>query len=434
MPYLKYSENGVHLELWTTHSGLLKNSNFEHYWFGSGSPQEKKSTTFRKIENDQNPYLVSLLDLEQRHLPLLRSMREQVYENLKLYNVGKNDDVQLFFHFPYAPRTASLHLHIRVNQTIHPLEIAKSISLDKVIHGFERNQTINEIVLDHQELYKGYIYSDEATKELPQKVSTIITEVQTDLKLSSKVEPLNELVQLPISDESLQRIYLVRHGESTANVYFEVDGKKVRYVSGQSTNIPLTEIGKAQIQKLAEKLAIRFPKEARLIITSSSALRTQQTAKILFEELLKTHSNTILTEEVYQGLNERSLGEWEGKLKDERYTEAESAWRAMSAADKFISPEVEGGESSIKVADRALLALAKIYDRYLGGTVIAVTSFNTINATAIQVNNLSGSLSTIPGTNLPKLDLGNGDLVLLETFKDRGFEDTKVVSHIRNEK
>lgn len=263
--------------------------------------------------------------------------------------------------------------------------------------------------------------------------SSTLAEVQNDLTLVSRSENLGQLAQLPISDETLQRIYLVRHGESTANVYFEIDGKKVRYVSGQSPNIPLTENGKMQILELAKNLAERFPTESQLIITSSAALRTQQTAQILFEELSKTHPNVLLTEEVYQGLNERYLGEWEGQLRDENYSNAESAWRAMPATEKFFSPEVEGGESYHEVADRALLALAEIYSRYSGNTVIAVTSFNTINAIAIQMNNLPSSLSTTPGTNLPKLDLGNGDLVLLETPENLGFENTHLVSHIKND-
>lgn len=245
---------------------------------------------------------------------------------------------------------------------------------------------------------------------------------------------LSELEQLPVSDESMQRIYLVRHGESTANVYFEVEGKKVRYVSGQSTNIPLTELGKEQIEGLAKKLSDRFPKHAPLVITSSSALRTQQTARILFEELSKTHSNVILADEIYQGLNERHLGEWEGLLKDENYDKAEAAWRAMPAANKFISPEVNGGESYVEVAHRALSALAEIYSRYSERTVIAVTSFNAINAAAIKINNQDACLSPVPGTPLPKLNLGNGDLVLLETPQNQAFEVTKVVSHIKHEK
>lgn len=177
LPYLKYSENGVHLELWVTYPSLLKNSNLEHFWFGSTFSQEKDQATFQEIEDFEDSYLISLLDLEPKHLPLLKMMEEEVYKHLiKLYNVGTNDDVRLFFHFPYAPKTATLHLHIRVNQKIHPLEIAKSISLNKVIQGFEKHQSIQEIIFEHQELYKGYIYSDAATLELPQQISCVMIE------------------------------------------------------------------------------------------------------------------------------------------------------------------------------------------------------------------------------------------------------------------
>ncbi len=264
--------------------------------------------------------------------------------------------------------------------------------------------------------------------------SNPVAETQVDLKLAPKDEILSQLAQLPISDESMQRLYLVRHGESTANVYFEIEGKKVRYVSGQSTDIPLTEIGKEQILGLARKLTERFPKQARLIITSSSAVRTQQTAKILFDELSKTHPNVTLTKGIYPGLNERSLGDWEGKLKDENYSNAEKAWRAMPAAEKFLTPEVVGGESYAEVASRALLSLADIYNHYSDHTVIVVTSFNTINAVALQMNKINTCLSTLPGTMFPKLTLGNGDLVLLETPKSKGFESAQVVSHIKHEK
>lgn len=267
-----------------------------------------------------------------------------------------------------------------------------------------------------------------------QAYSHAATDAQADVKLSPKTEILSDVTQLPISDDNFQRIYLVRHGESTANVYFEFDGKKVRYVSGQSTDIPLTDTGQKQILELAEKLAHRFPKHAKLVIVSSSAVRTQKTAKILFEELAKTHSHVTLAKEVYQGLNERSLGEWEGRLRDEKYTQAEAAWKAMSSADKFISPEVSGGESYNQVAKRALSDIAEIYSRYSNCTVIAVTSFNTINATAIQMNNLYPLLSTIKGTSLPKLNLGNGDLVLLEALRNSGIESFQVMSHIKHGK
>lgn len=176
LPHLKDSEYGVHLEVWTTYPHLLKNSYLEHFWFGSDFPQKKPHTTFKEIEDKENSYCVSILDLEQKHLPLLKSMKQEIYNNLKKYYIKRDDHVNIFFHFPYAPKTASLHLHVRVNQQLHPLELAKSISLDLVIEKLEQGKNINEIILEQQALSQGYIYSDEATMELPQKINSSITE------------------------------------------------------------------------------------------------------------------------------------------------------------------------------------------------------------------------------------------------------------------
>lgn len=255
---------------------------------------------------------------------------------------------------------------------------------------------------------------------------------QTEDELAPKTENLVELTHLPVSDEAIQRTYLVRHGESTANVYFEVDGKKVRYVSGQSTEVPLTDLGRQQITALAEKLGRCFPKHTKLVLVSSTAQRTKQTAQIIFEELSKTHPNVILASEVYAGLNERHLGAWEGLLKDENYMKAEAPWKKLSANEKFISSEVSGGESYSQVASRSLSALSEIYHKYTGATVLAVTSFNTINATAIQLSDALMNLSTKAETNFPKLKLGNGDLVLFETKTDDGFASTRAASHIKH--
>jgi broad specificity phosphatase PhoE len=237
--------------------------------------------------------------------------------------------------------------------------------------------------------------------------------------------------QLPTTDDCTQRTYLVRHGESTANVYFEVDGKKVRYVSGQSLEIPLTDTGIIQITELAEKLANSFSRDAKLVILSSSAKRTQQTAKILFQQLSKTHPHVTLADETYEKLNERSLGAWEGQLRDEKFEEAQDPWKKLSAADKFITPEVVGAESYRQVATRAVSAMSEIYEKYSDNTIIAVTSFNTINAAAIEISHGQASLFTEPGSDLPKFDLGNGDLVLFETDRSIGFPAMHLTSHIK---
>ena len=251
--------------------------------------------------------------------------------------------------------------------------------------------------------------------------------LNTSHVLAPKSQYLDQLTELlPISDASTHRTYLIRHGESTANVYFEVDGKRVRTVSGKSTSIPLTDDGRKQIQALAEQLAKLLPKQTKLIIVSSSAERTKQSAKILFDELSKEHTVTLASE-IYKGLNERGLGNWEGLIRDDSYEAAEKPWKALPAAAKWITPEVEGADRHKDVGKRAVKAIAEIRNRYSDYTVIAFTSFNVINATAIKFNKLKGKLSTEPKTDLPKLNLGNGDMVLLETSQNH----TSVVSHIK---
>jgi broad specificity phosphatase PhoE len=266
------------------------------------------------------------------------------------------------------------------------------------------------------------------TAILPNSVPTHIN----SKGLTSKVEELNKLNELPVTNESTQRTYLIRHGESTANVYFEVDGKKVRYVSGKSTDIPLTAKGSLQIRALAQKLATYFPEKTKLVIVSSTAKRTQLTAKILFDILSKTHSDITLEQEGYEGLDERHLGEWEGRIKDETYTAAEASWKQLSAAKKFFTPEVEGGESYHEVARRALPAMQEIVGKYKNATVLTATSFNTINALALQLSGEQQHLSEEMGTEMPNLNLGNGDLVLFETQKS--FANIDVVSHIKHSK
>lgn len=63
-----------------------------------------------------------------------------------------------------------------------------------------------------------------------------------------------------------------------------------------------------------------------------------------------------------------------------------------------------------------------------------MTSFNTFNTTAIQISDAWVNLPIEPGTDLPKLNLGNGDLVLFETKIDQGFASIHTVSHIKHAK
>ncbi|MEX3640246.1 hypothetical protein [Paraburkholderia sp. BR14320] len=106
-------------------------------------------------------YLASILDLNRSHIPLLKSLRDKALHHLQAqYGVDEHDDVDLYFHFPYPDSTTTLHLHIRANQGLHPLEKAKSFTLDELIDGFSSGKKIDDIILERQVTYDGKIFRD----------------------------------------------------------------------------------------------------------------------------------------------------------------------------------------------------------------------------------------------------------------------------------
>ncbi|MGF6265270.1 hypothetical protein OKW49_006263 [Paraburkholderia youngii] len=106
-------------------------------------------------------YLASILDLNRNHIPLLESLKQKAHNHLKVqYGINEFDDVDLYFHFPYPDSTTTLHLHIRANQGLHPLEKAKSFTLDELIDGLSSGKRIDDIILDRQATYNGKIFRD----------------------------------------------------------------------------------------------------------------------------------------------------------------------------------------------------------------------------------------------------------------------------------
>jgi predicted glycosyltransferase len=118
-------------------------------------------TNIAELEKASNvPYFASILDLKPEHLPWLRNMRETTVNHLKRnYGVTADDHVDLFFHGLISKKTTTLHLHIRVNQGIHPLEENKLFRLDEIIEHFEQGKTIDDLVL-HKNAEEGVHYTD----------------------------------------------------------------------------------------------------------------------------------------------------------------------------------------------------------------------------------------------------------------------------------
>ncbi len=138
-------------------------------------------------------YLASILDLKASHLDMLRSLKRNISDHLKsAYRVDENDDVGLYFHFPYIDSTVTLHIHIRVNHGLHPAEKEYGFTLDSIIDGLSSGKTIDDIVLAHQDR-TGHFYCMHESKGFYRNIDGI--EIQRDVKNSNKLER-NEPVPL----------------------------------------------------------------------------------------------------------------------------------------------------------------------------------------------------------------------------------------------
>lgn len=159
------------------------------------------------------------------------------------------------------------------------------------------------------------------------------------------------------------RVLLIRHGATTLSAEDRFAG---------STNVDLSDEGRAQARALAERLAADSgeAKPSRLAALYASPLsRTVETATLIG----KPHALVPVTD---PGLREIDHGHWEGLTRKEveaRFPEEYGAWEE----DPFtFAPE--GGESGLSVMARALPVVRSIVLRHPGQTVAIVSHKATI--------------------------------------------------------
>jgi len=159
--------------------------------------------------------------------------------------------------------------------------------------------------------------------------------------------------------QDVLRIYVARHGQSEWNVAGRLSG---------SSDVPLTDTGRRQAGELATRMA-GIPLDA---IYSSTLQRSRQTA-----EALKGRAPTF----ALAGLNEQSLGAFEGLYLDGREPQRKADWERRRA-----DPEdrLDGGESSNQHFARVKAAVQTIRDRHPKGNVLIVahggTNVNVLRA------------------------------------------------------
>merc|ERR1712014_241904 len=95
-------------------------------------------------------YYTSILDFEKSDLEWLVSLRARIITFLKRqhgYNPAHGDVVNMYFHFPYNWATATVHLHIRMNQGVLPVEDVKSINLNDIIGWLQQHDNIYGLIM-----------------------------------------------------------------------------------------------------------------------------------------------------------------------------------------------------------------------------------------------------------------------------------------------
>lgn len=152
------------------------------------------------------------------------------------------------------------------------------------------------------------------------------------------------------------RVYLVRHGTTELSAEDCFAGE---------TDVPLSEAGRDQIRKLADRLS----GEPIAAFYASPLGRAMETARIV----AKPHGLPVTSRD---GLREISHGRWEGKRRAEveaLYPEEYARWET----DPY-SFAPSGGETGLAVTGRALPALLEIVAAHPGEPVLIASHKATI--------------------------------------------------------
>ncbi|MDQ0739400.1 hypothetical protein [Pseudomonas sp. W4I3] len=153
---LKNKKGGVTLGAWAIHPNQPMPL-IEQMTGGAAARREFKgddksnSRNLDEIEKGTGvKYLSSILDLDKSDLPMLEKLKADSYRHLsETYDVKAGEDkIKMFFHFPVAEKTATLHLHVWANKADHPLNNARSFELDEIIKTLSSGGTVENMVLN----------------------------------------------------------------------------------------------------------------------------------------------------------------------------------------------------------------------------------------------------------------------------------------------
>lgn len=166
----------------------------------------------------------------------------------------------------------------------------------------------------------------------------------------------------------MPKVLLVRHGETIWNNQLRYQGH---------TDIPLSEIGRQQ----AERLALRLKNWPITAFYASDLSRAQETAQII----AKYHQKSVV---LCNGFRETKFGAWEGLTYKEIAAQFPDVWNAWQRDP--VNVVIPQGESVSQVADRAWKALQQILCQHRDDDMILIAShggtIRLILARALQMN------------------------------------------------
>ena len=140
----------------------------------------------------------------------------------------------------------------------------------------------------------------------------------------------------------MKTVYLVRHGQSEANLRSEI------YQTGES---PLTELGRRQAEQIAERAKLlQFD-----VMIASTMRRTQETATAISNSTGRPFESHALFEERHEP---SSLA---GKRRSD--PEVQSKLQAWFKSSSGFGPKVEDGETFAETSERAGKALRFLEER-----------------------------------------------------------------------
>lgn len=152
------------------------------------------------------------------------------------------------------------------------------------------------------------------------------------------------------------RLCLVRHGATTLSAEDRFAG---------STEVELSDEGRAQVQRLAERLA----DDPITAVYCSPMTRTVETARIL----ARPHNLTPISRDA---LREIDHGRWEGLRRVEVEAQFSKEYAEWEADPFTFAPE--GGESGLDVLARALPVIREVVLKHAGENVVVVSHKATI--------------------------------------------------------